>query len=73
MTLTGITTRPVTLSYIDRDKVSRGSHRIPAGTEVYVGRERPAGYAGCKAPSVEIRLPGTLYTQRVYWGTVTCP
>ena len=63
MTLTGQTTRPVTLSYKDTDKVSRGSHRIPTGTEVYISRERKDG-------TVEIRLPGTLFTQRVYWSTV---
>ena len=63
-TLTGRTTREITFGHTDpRTKVVTSFARKPAGTEVYVTRQRKDG-------TWDIRIPGTLYTQNVYLASV---
>lgn len=56
-TLTGISTRPILLSYAGTDRVVRDFRQVPAGTELYVSVPR--------AGLCIVRFPGTLFTQRV--------
>lgn len=54
-----ITTRPVTFGITDRrTRASIDREIFPTGTEVTVVRERGG--------VIEVRVAGTLYTQRVY-------
>jgi len=58
-TLTGRTTREIVFSYIDHaTRQCMATRRMPAGTEVYA-RPRSDG------KGLNIRIPGTLFTQHV--------
>ena len=66
-TLTGRTTRAIVFDYVDPvTKVVRGTIWKPAGTRVYVTRQR-------KDDTWDIRIPGSLYTQNVYPASVENP
>lgn len=57
--------RPVTFSVVGRDTQVQAIEEFPTGTPVYVRRIRN-GFA-------EVRVPGTLFTQRVSLGSLIVP
>lgn len=56
-TVTATTAREITFSVVGADTVVRDIRSWPAGTEVYVRRVRDG--------RATVRIPGSLYTQRV--------
>jgi hypothetical protein len=63
-TLTGRTTREIVFSMIHpATKVCMATRRMPAGTEVYARTRRDG-------KGLNIRIPGTLFTQHVYAAAV---
>jgi hypothetical protein len=65
VSLVGLTTRPVRVARTHPvSKLRSHSELLEVGSEVYVSRIREDG-------TCEIRVPGTLLTQRVYLSTVS--
>lgn len=63
--LEATTARPVTFSIVGRDTRVQAIEEFPTGTPVYVRRIR-SGFA-------EVRVHGTLFTQRVSLGSLIVP